>query len=279
MNPLLEVWLVAARDLRKNVRSVKGLVMLGISLLGAFVSTLKLPKFEDAIGNISQLDAVSLHEVKARFFGTMYGDEATGKTLADAPLKLVFLFYIAVWLAPLLVMILGFDGISSDLQYRSVRYWTIRCRRPSYYAGKLLALWAIVGLLTFVMQLMIWVVTISNGEAPSGETIEWGLRFWATSLPITGAWCGVAVLVSSLAKTPMLSLLGTVASFLMLFILGLVFGRGRDVEAMKYLYPNNFDGWIMSANHAHMMEGLGACLVYIVGTYALGAYILTTRDV
>ena len=152
MNPLLETWLVAARDCRKNVRSAKGLVMLGISLLGAFACTLKLPKFEDLLNNVQKLDTEQLHCAKAQVFGKLYGDEATGETLANAPIKLVILFFIAVWLVPLLVMIIGFDGISSDLQYRSVRYWTIRTRRPSYYVGKFLALWIIIGLVTLVMQ-------------------------------------------------------------------------------------------------------------------------------
>lgn len=155
MNPLLETWLVAARDCRKNVRSAKGLVMLGISLLGAFACTLKLPKFEDLLNNVQKLDTEQLHSAKAQVFGKLYGDEATGETLANAPIKLVILFFIAVWLVPLLVMIIGFDGISSDLQYRSVRYWTIRTRRPSYYVGKFLALWIIIGLVTLVMQVVI----------------------------------------------------------------------------------------------------------------------------
>jgi ABC-type transport system involved in multi-copper enzyme maturation permease subunit len=279
MNPLLETWLVAARDCRKNIRSAKGLVMLGMSMLGAMVCSFKLPKFEEMLGDMQKLDVEQVHSLKAQAFGKMYGDQVTGDVLASAPIKLVFLFYVAVWLVPLLVMIIGFDGISSDLQYRSVRYWTIRTRRPSYYAGKFLALWSVVGLLTLVMQLIIWGVTISRAEAPAGETILWGLRFWAVSLPITGAWCGIATLASSLTRSPMLSLLATGATFFVLFFAGFVIGKGGDVAWLRFLYPNNFDAWIMSSNHERMFEGLGVCFAYIIGTGGLGAFVFSQRDV
>jgi ABC-type transport system involved in multi-copper enzyme maturation permease subunit len=279
MNPLLETWLVAARDLRKNVRSVKGLVMLGISLLGALASTFKLPKFEDALADVRQLDPAQVTELKAQAFGKIYGDEATGQALAGAPIKLVILFFIAVWLVPLLVMIIGFDGISSDLQYKSIRYWTVRARRPSYYVGKFLALWSIIGIVTLVMQMIIWGVTMARGDAPAAETISWGLRFWATSLPISGAWCGVATLTSSIFRTPMLSLLTTGGVFFLLFFVGFIIGKGADVTALRYFYPNNFDAWIMSAKRDQMLQGLGACLGYIVLTTGIGSWALVERDV
>jgi ABC-type transport system involved in multi-copper enzyme maturation permease subunit len=279
MSPLVETWLVAARDCRKNVRSVKGIVMLGISLLGALTSTFKLPKFEEVMEDAHKLDPVQLTSAKTQIFGKIYGDESAGQALSGAPIKLVILFFIAVWLAPLLVMIIGFDGISSDLQYRSIRYWASRARRPSYYVGKFLALWTIVGLVTLVMQLIIWTVTIVRAEAPAGETVVWGMRFWLSSLPITGAWCGVATLTSSVFRSPMLSLLATSAAFFILFFTGLVIGKWAEVLPMRFLYPNNFDAWIISTNKEHVFEGLGVCLAYILGTTAIGATILNQRDV
>ncbi len=279
MNPLLETWLVAARDCRKNVRSPKGVAMPALSLLGALACTFKLPKFEDAIDDVHKLDPEQLRLVKTRIFGKLYGDEATGETLAGAPLKLVILFFIAVWLVPLLVMIIGFDGISSDLQHRSIRYWTIRARRPSYYVGKFLALWVIIGLVTLCMQLMIWGVTIARADAPAGETVLWGIRFWATSLPITGAWCGVATLASSLFRSPMLSLLTTAAVFFLLFFAGFVIGKGADVLPLSFLYPNNFDAWLLSPKPLRVLEGLGVCLSYMLAAVGLGAMVLSQRDV
>jgi len=279
MTPLLETWLIAARDCRKNVRSLKGLAMAGISLLGALACTFKLPKFDAAMDETHSLPPEQLRALKQQIFSKVYGDEATGETLAGAPIKLVILFFIAVWLVPLLVMIVGFDGISSDLQYRSVRYWTLRSRRASYYAGKFLALWAIIAAVTLCMQLMIWGVTIVRADAPAGETIAWGVRFWVTSLPITGAWCGLATLTSSLARSPMLSLLTTSVVFFLLFFMGFIIGKWGDVAPLRYLYPNNFDGWILSSNPQRVLEGLGVCVAYMLFTIGLGSLLFSQRDV
>ncbi len=279
MNPLLEVWFVAARDLRKSVRSLKGVLMLGIALLGALASTVKLPKFEEAMDDLHKLEPDQLLSIKAQLFGRLYRDEAAGQALAGAPLKLVILFFVAVWLVPLLVMITGFDAISADLQHRSVRYWAVRARRPSYYAGKFLALWVVIGLVTLVMQAIIWGVTVTRGEALAGETLSWGVRLWGTSLAIAGAWCGVATLMSSLSRTPMLSLLMTAGVFFLLFFFGFVIGTGGDVGWLRYLYPNNFDGWIVSGNRERALAGLGVCLAWIVGTSGVGAWVFWQRDV
>ena len=63
MNPVLETWLVAARDLRKNIRSLKGIVMFSIALLGALVSTFKLKKFDEIADDVNKLDPEQLLEL------------------------------------------------------------------------------------------------------------------------------------------------------------------------------------------------------------------------
>jgi ABC-type transport system involved in multi-copper enzyme maturation permease subunit len=279
VNPLLEIWLILSRELRKNVRSVKGLVMFGISVLGAMVSTFRLPKFEEVLNKMQELSATEMHQGKAEIFGRMYYDEKTGEVLADAPIKLVFLFFIAVWLAPLLVAVLGFDSVSSDMQYRSVRYWTLRTRRGSYYVGKFLGLWMLVSLMTLVMHGLIWSVTIIRAEATAASVFSWGSRFWLVSLPINAAWCGVATFVGSLFRTPMLGLLITCATFFSMFFIGFIVGRGADVASLRYFYPNTFDAWLLSSQLEHAMTGLGVCLAYAVGTTAIGSLIFARRDV
>jgi ABC-type transport system involved in multi-copper enzyme maturation permease subunit len=279
MNPLKETWLVAARDCRRSVRSFKGVAMASLSVLAALAATFKLPKFEEAMDDVHKLDPEQLREIKLRIFGKLYGDEATGRMLADAPVRLVILFFIAVWLAPLLVMIVGFDNVSSDLQHRAVRFLAIRTRRGAYYAGKFLALWAVVAAVTLFMQLMIWGVTIVRADAPAGETVLWGLRFWATSLPISGAWCGLATLAGSPFRTPMLSLLGIASAFFVLFFAGFIVGKGGDVAWLRVLYPNNWDGWILGPTPLRVAEGLGACFGSMLVTVGFGAWAFAQRDV
>jgi ABC-type transport system involved in multi-copper enzyme maturation permease subunit len=301
LNPLVEVWLIVARELRKSLRSVKGLVMLGLSVLGAVASVMRQPGLDDAVKKAQALGADTFHDAKVQVLGGLYRDAKVGERLADAPSRLVIFFFIAIWLTPLLVTILGFDGISSDLQYRSVRYWTIRTRRASYYVGKFLGLWASVAAMTLAMHAIVWTVMIVRVDATPTETLSWGVRFWLISLPVTGAWSAVATLVGSLFKTPMVGLLITCAVFFVMFFVGFILPNayaGVDqmnaaaahaseaaekastaAIALRFLYPNSLDSWLLSPETPKVFEGLGVFLAYAVLTCFSGSVLFARRDV
>jgi ABC-2 type transport system permease protein len=302
LNPLLEVWLIVLRELRKNLRSIKGLVMLGLSFLGAVASVLRQPRFEEALKGAEGMGALAFHDAKAQVLAGMYRDEKVGTKLADAPTRLVVFFYVAVWLTPLLVGVIGFDGISADLQHRSVRYWTLRTRRASYYVGKFLGLWAVVAAMTLAMHLFVWSVMIARADASASEIIGWGIRFWVTSLPIAGAWCAVATFVGSLFKTPIMALLVTCAVFFVLFFLGFVLpsayagalqvtaqmdaarasapeAASKTVVALGFLYPNSLDGWLLSPEPLHVLGGLGVSFAYGALSCLSGSLLFTRKDV
>ena len=279
MNPLLEVWLIVLREARKNLRSVKGLVMLSLSVLGAMACTFRIPKMEEGLEAAQKIGADQLHDAKAKFFADMYGSDSAGERLADAPVKLVILFFLAVWLAPLLVAILGFDGVPSDVQYRSVRYWTVRVRRSSYYVGKFVGLWFVVSVITLVMHSLIWGVTIARADASAADTLAWGIRFYLISLPISAAWCGIATLVASLLRTPILALLLICSTFFTLFFAGGIVGRSQHNEVLQGIYPNGYDAWMLSTDLRHAFIGLAITLGFAVVTTAAGAFVFSMRDI
>jgi ABC-type transport system involved in multi-copper enzyme maturation permease subunit len=295
LNPLVEVWLIVARELRKTFRSMKGLVMLGLSILGASATVMHQPRLEDAAKKAESFGVDAVHEAKVQILAGMYHDLKVGERLADAPMRLVVFFFMAIWLTPLLVTVVGFDGISSDLQYRSVRYWTIRTRRPSYYVGKFLGLWGAVTAMTLVMHVIVWTVMILRVDASASETLSWGVRFWLVSVPIIGAWSAVATLIGSISKTPMVGLLTTCAVFFVMFFVGYVLSNvaagveaaqasealteGKGVVALRFLYPNSLDGWLLSAEAHRVLEALGVFLVYVVATCTGGSLIFARRDV
>jgi len=302
VNPLLEVWLIVARELRKNMRSVKGLVMLGLSVLGAIASVMRQPRFEDALKKAEGMGAEAFHDAKAQIIGGMYRDDKIGARLADAPTRLVLFFFIAVWLTPLLVAVVGFDGISVDLQHRSVRYWTIRTRRSSFYVGKYLGLWATVATMTFVMHAIVWLVMIGRVDATASDTLAWGVRFWLVSLPITGAWCAISTLIGSFFRTPMVGLLLTCAVFFVMFFVGFALANAysgidaakaaaavdatqaayqetRVIVFMRLLYPNSLDTWLLSGEPQRIMVGVGTTAVYALCTCIAGSVAFSRRDV
>ncbi len=287
MNPLVEIWLIVAREFHRNLRSTKGLVMLGLSVLGAIASV--MPLFEDVWKKAEGLGPEALHDGKAQILARLYHDEKVGERLADAPLRLLVFFFIAVWLVPLLVAIVGFDGISSDLQYRTVRYWTLRTRRSSYFVGKFLGLWAVVATLTLAMHALVWTVMIARGDATAGVTLAWGLRFWSIVALVGGAWCAIATLVGSLFRTPMVGLLLTFAAFFLMYFVGFIIpnaARGPDGEEvsnvvvfLRFLYPNSLDGRLLSIEPQRFLVGLGVCAFYAIAASVVGSLAFTRRDV
>ncbi len=278
MNPILEVWIVVSREVRKSFRSVKGLIMFTLSILGALTCTFRIPRLEEALTTAQQIGAEQLHEAKANFFAEMYRSESAGARLADAPIKLVLLFWLAVWLTPLLVAILGFDGVPSDVQFRSIRYWTIRTRRSSYYVGKFVGLWLVISAITLVMHGLIWAVTIGRAEATASETLSWGIRFYLISLPISAAWCGIATLIASMFRAPILALLLTCTAFFTLFFAGAIVGPNLHNDVLQALYPNSYDAWMLSTNMSHAMGGLAITLGFAAVTTAAGAFVFSMRD-
>ena len=279
MNPLSEIALVVARELRKNLRSVKGIVLLVMSLLGGLLATLgaiKLGELEKS--KLADMDPTAIHALREEGLSQLYGDPVMGKYLADAPEALVGFLNITIWLAPLLIALLGFDAISGEIQHRTVRFWTVRTRRWSYYLGKFGGLWVLISSLTLVMHAILWIGAIIAGQASAGAMLAWGMRFWLVTLPITAAWCGLAMLISSQLRAPILALLVICVAFFALAILRVI-GGVAGVTALLYLYPNYYDNLLLSPRFEQLAKGIGACFAFAGLTTGLGGALFARRDV
>lgn len=279
MSPLSEIRFVAQRELAKSFRSAKGIVLLVLSLLGGTGATLLLVKAQQLKREkLAGADPEALRALREDAATQIFGDPATGKSLADAPEVLVVVLLLTIWLTPLVISLLGFDSVSGDLQHKAVRYWTLRTRRWSYFVGKFAGVWATVSMMTFAMHALVWILTIVRGEATAASALGWGLRFWLITLPISAAWCGIATFVSSLFKTPIISLLVIFASFFGLWLLWMI-GQVTHAEAMQYAYPNFYDALLVNPRVDRALTGLAACLgmaaLYVGG----GSYLFMKRDV
>lgn len=279
MSPLSEVRFVAQRELRKSFRSAKGIVLLVLSLLGgtavtmllAWVQQLKREKLAD-------VSPEAIEAARERAMTEAFGDAATGKALSHTPEVLLVVFFITIWLTPLLISLLGFDNVSGEMQHKSVRYWTLRTRRSSYMIGKWLGLWTTVSAITLTMHAVIWMVCIFRGEAPAATAIGWGVRLWVITLPMSAVWCAISTLVSSIFKTPILALLATFAAFFVLWVIYL-FGLRFNVDALTYVYPNTFDGFLINSRVDRWMTGLAACIGMTALYVGASSFMFTKRDV
>lgn len=271
MSPFAETAIIFRRELRKNFRSAKGIALAVLTMLGGAGMALLLAKINAATGRAAD-EGTPIHVLSA-----MYGPEKA-QWLSKAPFALLVLLNVTVGLSPLLIALMGFDSVAPDIQHRTVRYWTLRSRRVSYFVAKWAGLWTTVAALTFVMDLVIWIVTIANGEASVSTTLSWGFRFWGISFPLCAVWSALAVLVSALFRTPMVALLVTLATFFSLWVASGIFGYLK-VEPLVYLYPNSLEQIMLDPRGYRFAGGILASLAMALVYVAGGTAILYRRDV
>jgi ABC-type transport system involved in multi-copper enzyme maturation permease subunit len=270
LSPAVEIHLLVARELRKSFRSVKGILLALLSILGgggvamafAWVDRVKRENLPPGV-NADELQ----QQLFNKLFEPIYGAE-TGHFLSSCPYTLWLMLMITIWLGPMLVALMGFDSISGEMQHRSVRFWTVRARRSSYRLGKFLGAWIVVLAVTLGMNVIVWAATATVGGLPLATVLGWGVRFFLVSVPISAAWCGIATLAGSQFKTPMLSLLVILATFFVLWMVRIVAGVA-DVHWLALAYPNIYDEYLLSPNAAQFGKGLlGTGLIAVLTTTA-----------
>jgi ABC-type transport system involved in multi-copper enzyme maturation permease subunit len=276
VSPFSEIALVTSRELRKSFRSAKGGVLVAMSLAGGGAVSM-LFGWLDRVQREHLPPEIDPKQAQETFFDNWYGP-GMGKALADCPYSLWMMLIATLWLGPLLVALLDFDAVSGEIQHRSVRFWTVRTRRSSYMLGKYFGAWLSVLAVTLAMNVVVWGVTIAVVGQPAARVIPWGVRFFLVTVPISAAWCGVATLVGSQFRTPMLSLLVIFATFFGLWLLRVVAGFAR-AEWVAYAYPNIYDAMLLSPEPGSLARGLLGTGLLAVGTTAAATLLFQRRDV
>ncbi len=295
MSPVAEIRLITLRELRRSIRSAKGLAVAVLTLLGAFVASLFCVWIEGGIRtDANPASAEAFVEVKRQIFLRSTGDPSLAAYLAPSPTSLLIFLKVTVWFSPLLVALFGFDAISGELQHREIRFWTARARRSSYFVAKFLGLWCLVGLVTLLLNLVSGSVALSRGYVTLAELVAWGARFWLVSFVIAGAWAAMATLVSSCVRSPILALLSTFAVFFVSWTLGAGGFMARQtrfsdaaaagIHAQKmawyeYFYPNAYDSLLLSPEAIRVQTGLAILIAFIGLTLFAGIALFQRRDV
>jgi ABC-type transport system involved in multi-copper enzyme maturation permease subunit len=221
---------------------------------------------------------MELQQSQEEVYTKAFNDSVMGHYLSTSPPSLVIMFILSIWLAPLLIALSSFDAVSGDVQHRTVRFWTVRTRRASYFVGKFLGAWATIALITFCMHALMWIVAIGQGEG-SATVISWGVRFWLVSLPICAVWCAIATFVASLVRMPVLSLLLTLGAFFLVWLFGFAIARGAEIQWMAYLYPNSYDILLLSPRIEKVGTAFGVCMGVAAILTAVGAAMFQRRDI
>ena len=275
MSPWTEVRLVTWRELGKSFRSVKGLVLAGLTLTGGGVAAMLLAWInrETRTALSPELGARATQEL---VLSRMYG-ATTAASLADAPPGLLGMLSATLWLSPMLVALIAFDAISGELQHRTVRFWATRVRRTSYVLSKFLAAWLVVLTITLGLNVIVWVATSQIGAVAPAAVVRWGLRFFAVSVPITAAWCGGGTLVGSQFRTPRVALVAVFATFFGMWTLYVAGGYSGQAW-LAYAYPNAYDQFFLSPLPSEWATGVAGTMAMAAGSIASAALLFARRD-
>lgn len=285
-----EIQWTCLRELRRNLRSAKGIAMAVLFLLGGGAASL----IYAAISEIALRKDVPLEAVRAereKVWSSVYDDLGIGHYLADSPLFFVALFKVLWWLIPFLTLLIGFEQVCADLQHRTLRYDVVRARRWSIVTGKALAIWIVVSALVLALDLFVWIVTIARGDASFLTTLSWGGRLWLLKVVFIAAWAGLTVLVSSMTRRPILSLfiglvvfsgltLGDLASY------AITKAAAVDptwwvskLAPARYAFPGFYQQWVVTPKAPEMIGGLAILLAFGALSTAAACWLVNRSDV
>ena len=239
MSPVMEAGLTAQRELRRNLRSTKGIAMFVLFFLGGAVPSVLQVLLERAMHKAGVAEI--LPEARQQAFEevlTRVYEPATAKYLSTCPpLLFVFLFKGTLLFLPVLILLIGFDQIAGEIQHRSIRYYAGRARRSSIVVGKALGVWSVIAVMTFVLHATVWSVLLVRGTEPAGQVLSWGLRLWLFSVASAGAYVGLTSLISSFFKTPIVALFVGIGVVFVLWLASTILGMSETTEAMTWIFP------------------------------------------
>src|ERR1035437_9751775 len=109
MSVAAEIGLTFARELRRNLRSAKGLVSSLLFLLGGAGALLLYVGASREMAGVTHGDPAAAAEIQRGLILSLYEDPATVDYLVAAPPALFWLYKTSLFFLPILVILIGYD--------------------------------------------------------------------------------------------------------------------------------------------------------------------------
>lgn len=283
MSPVTEAGLTALRELRRNLRSTKGIAMFVLFFLGGAIPSVGQVLLTKIVDTTTMAEA-PLEARQQMFEGVLMQakfDEATAKHLSTCPPAIfAFLFKGALFFLPALILLIGFDQIAGEIQHRSIRYLAGRARRSSLVAGKAIGVWGVIATMTLVLSVTVWTVILVRGGYPAGLVFSWGLRVWVFTVASAAAYVGLTALVSSFFRTPIVALFVGVAALFVLWLTSSILGFFDATQMATWAFPSTYESKLLvSPDPLRVMGGVAALIAWGAVMVAGAAAIVSRRDI
>ncbi len=269
MRVLQDTWRIARFDLMTLIRTKRALVALLIYLAGALATGGALVWVENQFGDKIQMarnaidTADALSSIKAdapkayEAFATITGgDEATARHLLHMPLVLLGFFWTTLTFLPLLIALVSYDIVNSEVNQRSARFVLLRTSRLSLLLGKMLShlllFLAVTVAANVALFVYAWVELPAFDLLPAAGLL---LRFWLLTVPFGFCYIALAALVSSLVDGAGLS---------MAIMVGVLIGLGilSSSNDVGFLSPSYYKMMLWSPSLLTVMGGGLAFVVF-----------------
>jgi len=288
MQALSETSVIFLHELRRGVRSAKALVLL---ILFALASTLVCAgyvvvskKAETALAQAAggtEIPSETKEQMKKEGVKYFFSDDEqqTVDWLVDVPVVVLLFFKMTLLFLPLLALLIGFDQVSGELQSRSIRFASLRARRGSLLAGKLLSQAVLLLGLTAVVNAGLFVFAVATEKDLAVGSMLFGMiRLWLLALVYTAAYLGLAALCSSLFRTPIYSLLTGLCALFGFWLLAVLPRIWDSLKFLSYATPSFYERGLMSPEVWPALGSVGAFLGF-AGLFIGMAYLaLRGRD-
>ncbi|MDR0966467.1 MAG: ABC transporter permease subunit [Myxococcales bacterium] len=263
MNRAQEIYLVCSHELRRTLRSPKAAILLLLYALVATLAGLAFMHIKGFVGDtldttaglgLAAEEADLYRKAVALFFGE---GAAAHEWLFQVSPFLLFFYKFNLFFLPALVVLMGFDQISDELQTRSLRYLAPRIHRESVLFGKLLSQLVLVVLLITVMSL--GALAFSDGAAKASWSVSlFGmLRFGGQTLLVMLAYLGLTALFSSLTRTPLYALVFSLCALIGLWLMGTL-ANFDSLTFLKWLTPTTYEPLLFSPQPLRLVGALSA---------------------
>ncbi|MDP3279066.1 MAG: ABC transporter permease subunit [Deltaproteobacteria bacterium] len=285
MDIVSEITLTWARELRRTLRSGKGLAGLLLFLMGGagaaiiLFSALQRGQFyEGGSESRDRLRRVALEAI----YQDVSDKGAVIDYLAKAPEPLLAFYPVCTFFLFVLTVVWGFDAIAADVQYRTIRFVTLRARRPSLVVGRWLAMWSAGALVSLLVSMVLWGGLIANGTFSWDIVLHYGARMWLASCTLSLWYAALTILMSAMVRTPVLALLGTGSVATGLFFLRHLADASwapSYVRVFRDVVPGAWDDRLLSPLFAHWGVGTAVCLAWTMAALFGASTLLSKRDV
>jgi hypothetical protein len=290
MSIAAEIAVTCAREVRRNLRSAKGLIATLLFTMGGGVAVLAMLRFKTVLdeAGVAQAPPEVREQARAQAWRAalmrMYDDDTrVVDYLMPSPSILVALYTATLMFLPALVILIGYDQLAGDLQYRTLRYTAVRAHRSSLVIGKVLAIWLVVCAISLLVNALAWGGLLVGGDASAAIVLRFGLHFWVMTAVFAAAYAGLVSLVSSWFKTPTLALMTTAAISFALFLVRQVLTHWPDLPrwlaSVRYAIPGTWEQHLLSPRLQDFGLGMLVCLGFGALCTAGACVTLARRDV